>query len=85
VAWRLGLGELSSVYDDTPRPDYEGDRYPPEIVRTAVWLSFRNPLILRIVEELLAARGIEVSYETVRQWGQKFGDMFARRIRQRAP
>jgi putative transposase len=40
---------------------------------------------MRMVEELLAARGIEVSYETVRQWGLKFGEVFARRIRQRAP
>ena len=38
-----------------------------------------------MVEELLAARGIEVSYETVRQWGLKFSEVFARRIRQRAP
>jgi len=70
----------------TPRdPIYAGYRYPPEIICTAVWLYFRFPLSLRMVEELLAARGIEVSYETVRQWGLKFGEAFARRIRKRAP
>jgi putative transposase len=70
----------------TPRdPIYAGYRYPPEIICYAVWLYFRFPLSLRMVEELLAARGIEVSYETVRQWGLKFGEVFARRIRQRAP
>jgi len=70
----------------TPRdPIYAGYRYPPEIICYAVWLYFRYPLSLRMVEELLAARGIEISYETVRQWGLKFGEVFARRIRQRAP
>ena len=70
----------------TPRdPIYAGYRYPPEIICHAVWLYFRYPLSLRMVEELLAARGIEVSYETVRQWGLKFGEVFARRILQRAP
>lgn len=52
----------------TTRPDplYAGYRYPAEIIATAVWLYFRFPLSLRMVEELLAARGITVSYETVR-------------------
>jgi|SRR5580704_16488288 transposase-like protein len=51
----------------------------------AVWLYFRFPLSLRMVEEILAARGICVTYETVRQWGKKFGKAFADQIRQRAP
>ena len=51
----------------------------------AVWLYFRFPLSLRMVEEWLAARGIGVTYETVRQWGKKFGKAFAGQIRQRAP
>jgi putative transposase len=66
-------------------PIYAGYRHPPEIICYAVWQYFRFPLSLRMVEELLAARGIEVSYETVRQWGLKFGEVFARRVRQRAP
>ena len=50
----------------TPRdPIYAGYRYPPEIICYAVWLYFRYPLSLRMVDELLAARGLEVSYETV--------------------
>jgi putative transposase len=50
-----------------------------------VWLYFRFPLSLRMVEEMLAARGIEVSHETVRQWGRKFGQAFANQIRRRLP
>ncbi|HZZ23705.1 MAG TPA: IS6 family transposase, partial [Roseiarcus sp.] len=44
----------------------------PEVISYAVWLCFRFPLSLRMVEEMLAARGIGVSYETVRQWAHKF-------------
>ena len=70
----------------TPRdPIYAGYRYPAEIISYAVWLYFRFPLSLRMVEEMLAARGISVTYETIRQWGLKFGQEFANRIRQRAP
>src|ERR1700761_3132258 len=70
----------------TPRdPIYAGYRYPAEIISYAVWLYFRFPLSLRMVEEILAARGISVTYETIRQWGLKFGQEFANRIRQRAP
>jgi putative transposase len=50
------------------RPRYTGYRFPAEIIGHAVWLYFRFPLGLRMVEELLAARGIIVSHETVRQW-----------------
>jgi putative transposase len=50
-----------------------------------VWLYVRFPLSLRMVEEMLAARGIVVSHETVRQWALKFGQAFANRIRRRLP
>ena len=50
-----------------------------------MWLYFRFPLGLRMVEELLAARGIIVSHETVRQWARKFGQPFANQIRRRLP
>ena len=51
----------------TPRdPLYAGYRYPAEIISYAVWLYFRFPLSLRMVEEMLAARGISVTYETIR-------------------
>jgi putative transposase len=52
---------------------YAGYRFPGEIISRAVWLYFRFPLSLRMVEEMLAARGIDVSHETVRQWARKFG------------
>ena len=49
---------------------YAGYRFPAEIISHAVWLYFRFPLSLRMVDELLAARGIIVSHETVRQWAE---------------
>src|SRR5690349_17978784 len=64
---------------------YAGYRFPPEVISHAVWLYFRFPLSLRMVEEMLAARGITVSHETVRQWGLEFGQDFANRIRRRLP
>ena len=64
---------------------YRRHRFPPEVISYAVWLYFRFPLSLRMVEEMLAARGICVTYETVRQWGKKFGKAFADQIRVRAP
>src|SRR6202047_326378 len=67
------------------RARYTGYRFPAEIIGHAVWLYFRFPLGLRMVEELLAARGIIVSHETVRQWARKFGQQFANQIRRRLP
>src|SRR3954467_5470689 len=64
---------------------YTGYRFPPEIISHAIWLYFRFPLSLRMVEEMLAARGILVSHETVRQWALKFGQVFANQIRRRLP
>jgi len=66
-------------------PSYAGYRFPAEIISHAVWLYFRFPLSLRMVDELLATRGIIVSYETVRQWARKFGQVFANQIRRRLP
>src|SRR3954470_16157835 len=60
---------------------YAGYRFPGEVISHAVWLYFRFPLSLRMVEEMLAARGIDVSHETVRQWARKFGQDFANQIR----
>src|SRR3954466_4694282 len=64
---------------------YAGHRFPAEVISQAVWLYFRFPLSLRMVEEMLAARGIIVSQETIRQWALKFGQDFANRIRRRLP
>jgi putative transposase len=66
-------------------PSYAGYRFPAEVISHAVWLYFRFPLSLRMVEEMLAARGIIVSHETVRQWALKFGQEFANQIRRRVP
>jgi len=66
-------------------PSYAGYRFPAEIISHAVWLYFRFPLSLRNVDELLAARGVIVSHETVRQWALKFGQGFANQIRRRLP
>ena len=64
---------------------YVGYRFPPEVISHAIWLSFRFPLSLRMVEEMLAVRGILVSHETVRPWARKFSQAFANRIRRRLP
>ena len=64
---------------------YRGHRYPTEIIRHAVWLYFRVALSFRDIEELLAARGIVVTYEAVRQWCLEFGQTFAKEIRRRRP
>src|SRR3982751_1026864 len=64
---------------------YSGYRLPAEVISQAVWLYFRFPLSLRMVEEMLAARGIVVSHETVRQWALRFGQDLANRIRRRLP
>jgi putative transposase len=59
---------------------YKRHRFPPAIIAHAVWLYFRFPLSLRLVEEMLLERGIHVSYETVRQWTLKFRPAYARRL-----
>jgi putative transposase len=64
---------------------YARHRFPAEVMGHAVWLYFRFPLSLRMVEEMLAARGFEVSHETVRQWAMKFCQGFANQIRRRPP
>ena len=64
---------------------YKRHRFPPDVIRLAVWLYFRFTLSLRDVEELLAQRGIEVSYETIRCWTLKFGGIFARNLRRSRP
>jgi putative transposase len=66
-------------------PLYRRHRFPPEVISNAVWLYFRFSLSLRKVQKMLAARGIRVTYETVRQWGRKLGKAFADQIRRRAP
>jgi putative transposase len=68
-----------------PPISYKRHRFPPPIIAHAVWLNFRFPLSLRLVEELLLERGIVVSYETVRVWAQKFGPDYVRRLKRKKP
>src|SRR5918994_7542551 len=70
---------------NTSHPRYARHRFPAEVISHAVWLYFRFPLSLRMVEEVLAARGILVSHETVGQWALKLGQGFANQIRRRLP
>jgi putative transposase len=62
---------------------YKGFRFPQEIISHAVWLYYRFSLSYRDVEDLLAERGIIVSYETVRQWCLRFGQPYANQLRRR--
>ena len=64
-------------------PSYRGYRFPPEIISHPVWLYFRFGLIFRDVEDLLAERGVSVTYESIRQWCLTFGLDYARRLRRR--
>jgi putative transposase len=82
---RARLGWIIGRMTSAPRSPYAGYRFPAEIVSYAVWLYFRFPLSLRMVEYMLAARGIAVGHETVRQWALKFGQAIANRIRRRQP
>src|SRR5215472_1736659 len=62
---------------------YHGHRFRPEIIGYAVWVYHRFSLSFRDVEDLLAERGITVSYETIRRWCRKFGPHYARRLKKK--
>ena len=64
---------------------YSRHRFPPVIIRHAVWLYFRFSLSYRDVEDLLAERGIDVSYETIRRWAAKFGRLYSQRLNRLRP
>jgi putative transposase len=64
---------------------YSGYRFPPEIIHQAIWLYLRFTLSFRDVEDLLAERGVAVSYETIRRWVNHFGPMIAADLRERRP
>ena len=67
-----------------PNP-YRGFRYPAEVIQHAVWLYHCFSLSLRDVETILAARGVVVSYESIREWGLRFGRQFANELKRRRP
>jgi len=62
---------------------YKRHRFPPDVIRLGIWLYFRFTLSLRDVEDLLAERGVDVTYETIRCWANKFGSTIAANIRRR--
>ena len=64
---------------------YSGYRFPRDVIQRAVWMYLRFTLSFRDVEDLLAERGIEVSYETIRRWVMAFGPAIARRLRAHRP
>jgi putative transposase len=80
---RLGRGSFSSM-SATPNP-YHSFRFPAEVIQHAVWLYHCFSLSLREVELILAARGIVVSYESIREWGLCFGRLFANALKRRRP
>jgi putative transposase len=75
----------SAVVSAMQKNSYVRHRFPPEIIQHAVWLYFRFPLSFRDVEDLLAERGVDVSYETVRRWALKFGQAYAHKLRRLRP
>src|SRR5918998_66910 len=66
-------------------PSYSGYRFPADVIHRAIWLYLRFTLRYRDVEDLLAERGIEVSYETLRRWVLTFGPVITRRLRAQRP
>src|ERR687887_1649436 len=64
---------------------YRRHRFPPVVIQHAVWLYLRFTLSYRDIEDLLAERGLDITYETVRSWVLKFGPVIARRLRRRRP
>jgi hypothetical protein len=68
---------------DSSTASYRGHRFPAEIISRAVWLYHRFCLSFRDVEDLLAERGVTVSYETIRHWCGKFGTKYARTLKRR--
>uniref|UniRef100_UPI001AAEF062 IS6 family transposase n=1 Tax=Rhizobium sp. T1473 TaxID=555321 RepID=UPI001AAEF062 len=70
---------------NSPTLSYKNHRFPPQIIARAVWLYFRFPLSLRLVEEMLLERGIVVSYETIRRWCRKFGAAYVKQLPRKKP
>ena len=83
LAAELGRGRLRGM--NSPRHPYRGFRFPAEIIAHAVWLYHCFSLSLRNVELILAARGVTVSYESIRDWAIRFGRQFAATLKRRRP
>lgn len=65
----------------SPCVSYRRHRFSPEVISHCVWLYFRFQLSFRVVEEMMLAQGVNVSYESIRTWCSKFGQQYARAIR----
>jgi putative transposase len=76
---------VRAVAEGMRKISYAGYRFPPEVIHQAIWLYLRFTLSFRDIEDLLAERGIAVSYETVRRWVNHFGPMVAAHLRKRRP
>ena len=74
---------LASCWQSYRMPSYRGYRFPPEIISHAVWLYHRFALSFRDVEDVLARRGVDVTYEAIRKWCRRFGPEYAGRLRRR--
>ena len=74
-------GGWHSRHMTSQTPNYHGYRFPPGIISHAVWLYHRFCLSFRDAEDLLAQRGVTVTYETIRHWCRAFGPDYARRLR----
>ena len=71
------------VFYNTDMDTYKRHRFPPDIISYAVWLYYRFNLSHRDVEDLMAERGITVTYESIRLWCIKFGAKYARRLKRK--
>ena len=78
----LGAGLLQWVMTSI---SFARHQFPPDVIRHAVWLYLRFTLSYRDVEDMLAERGLDLTYETVRRWVTKFGPLFAKELRKRRP
>jgi len=67
---------------NSPNP-YKGYRFPAEIISHCVWLYYTFPLSYRDIEKMMLYRGIEVTYESIREWCQKFGQQYANQLRRK--
>jgi len=83
--WRALARRGSLPGMTTSHNPYRGFRFPAEIIQHAVWLYHCFSLSLRDVELILAARGVAVSDESIREWGLRFGRLFANSLRRRRP
>ena len=71
------------IVDNSAMNIYKGYRFPADIISYAVWVYYRFNLSYRDAEDLLAERGVNVSYESIRLWCDKFGLQYAKRLKRK--